>query len=219
MSGRLFRNVAGLMLPADDQASERQLAVPSVGLERRRPIREAECGPERDDEPPFVSIPGPGGTRIPVRGHLDICTRDPAMEAWSEGFTGLRGVKVWTVHCQNLPGLSAVTQEGHVFVNTAARTWRCPVLKLAVLRHELEHLVRGDRGGQVDADAEGECETAAEAAIVGILVGVDRKRPAMTGAATDPATCQACYRSGATTCRQGEANQARILDALPLFTR
>lgn len=216
--GRLFRSLGDVMLPADDSTPDAQASVPAVGKELRRPIREAKAGSERDDELPFAAVLGPGGRLIQVRGRLDVCRRMPAMEVWAAGFTGER-IRVWATNCQTLPDLSAVVQEGHVFLNMAAQTWRCPVLRLAVLRHELEHVARGDRGGVVSAEAEDECEKAAEAAIVGIVESVDRTQPALTGAPTDAGTCQRCYREGTTTCRQREGTLARVLGALEPFTR
>jgi hypothetical protein len=149
-----------------------------------------------------------------VAGKKHPVVREPALEARAEGWSGHR-IPVLSVFAGNRPDVGGFTDaKSYVALNTASRLWRCPITRLAVLAHELEHVTRGDTHQQHrDEEAEADCEDAAKSAIVGAAAEVDRKSPDPSGRPMDAGICTACYSGLTKQCRQSESVLARVLTA------
>jgi hypothetical protein len=217
MSGRLFRNVAGLMLPADESAADVQPSVPAIGVELQRPIREAECGPETDEEPPLTrTVQGPYGA-VTV-SHLDALRRLPNVESWARVVEGVDARIWWVQHWDEKHGrLKGMLHEGRdgrpvIYLNRV--TIGCPVILGGIVAHESEHWRNGDTRSPLGwtQQAEDRCEEAAERRIGDLIDVVDVQLPASKP--TDPNVCRQCYRSDSRTCAQSTDTLARIRQAL-----
>lgn len=251
--GRLFRTRRGVFQPDDEPVTEsvdvgeEQLvriagdtvverrrvparAVESLhaGMELIRPVREAEAGPDDEDEPTLpVTGFGPHG---PVTiHHIDVRRRMPVMELVlqeTEGLANARcfGVSHWSDD-GTLGGMIRIGRNGRpeVFINLVSATALCPVKRLGLLAHEAEHWRRGDfRSGSPfahDAVAEAECDRVANVRIAETCRTVDRKEGASDGATMDPAPCSECFTTGSRTCLQSADTLARVQRTLGIYMR
>jgi hypothetical protein len=231
-NGRLFRSHRGALAPADDAPViegvqvGREVSMRVIGDERVevRPIvarRESDAAPaetpaaaatpnarqhvrEAEDRPAEMFVAVQHGTRK-LFGRLDRLTRQPELETWAEGFGGGK-LRVFSVNSQAEPNIGAATDSHSTIVlNSASSSWGCPIRRLATLRHEVEHVIRGDAFGGWSAEEESECDKEALEAISGLLALVDR--------GANAAICQSCYTEARRECRQGEGLLAQIFES------
>jgi hypothetical protein len=183
-------------------------ATTPAAADARRHVRESDR--ERDTE---VWSAAYGQEPELLVGPRDYRQRRPELESWLQGWGAPRTVEVYAIHAQNQPRVAASTNgRNAIYMNMAASSWRCPVKRLAVLKHELQHIWRGDLG-PVDAEGEAECDAAATESIVGLVAVAEQKVPSSYGERIDARTCQTCFAESRTSCRQPESAFARIVEA------
>jgi hypothetical protein len=211
-NGRIFRSKAGVLVPTDDAPATPTATTPAAA-DTRRHVRESDR--ERDTEQRREVWSASFGEK-PERlvGQFDYRQRRPELESWAQGWGAPENVKVVAINAQNQPHVGAATDgRTEIHMNMAAAwSWSCPVKRLAALRHEVEHIVRGDLG-PVDDEGEDACDAVAVETIVGIVAVVEEKTPSPYGERIDARTCQRCFAARRTSCRQSESSLARIIES------
>ncbi len=210
MSGRLLRFIGDRAVEPSETERDR--------VRRRRGVipSAAHAVPEAEPEPTppaRMTAHGPGGRAITVHA-ADVVKRLPALEAIADEITGERPYVWQIVHTMDadagqLRGM--VGREGgqvHLFLNVMALP--CPLLRLATLRHELEHVLRHDLDSPLgwDAHMEDRCWEAAETSMA-CAASIYGRRRAPNIPALNAGACVKCYRSGG-SCRQDPATFADL---------
>jgi hypothetical protein len=179
----------------------------------------ADAPPAPPAPPAAVSAKGPGGQTYTIHA-ADVLHDVPVLEALADELTGER-IRVWSViHFPQQPGVGRlrgmVAREGgqvHVFLNAMALD--CPLLRLHTLRHELEHVRRGDLGSPFayDEHAEARCDDAAEVTLESALA-IHSRRGSPGVPALNTGACIECARTGG-GCRQDPATFADLKARVP----
>jgi hypothetical protein len=153
-------------------------------------------------KPQKITFPTPDG---PLTIHAaDHIRRLDGLERLAET-TGVQVAAVWgVIHFSESQGrrlhAGAARIDGQPQVWIAINRAQCPIIRLALLAHELRHVERGDLDQlSVYDEAEGDADAAAEHAIQSWAAVVTNT------AATNvnPAACVRCYHGAHYPCSQG----------------
>jgi hypothetical protein len=149
----------------------------------------------------------------------DVLRRRPELEAMAENITGAVVRVWWCVHiaegATRLRGMVGRGDDGqaHVFLNAIALP--CPLLRLSTLRHEVEHVMRGDLDSPFahDGFAESRCNDAAEQTMeAAVAIYARRCSPAVPP--LNVGACIECERTDG-KCRQDPATFADLKARVP----